>query len=137
MKIPARKIETLIAKSGGFQTLMVEIDDFIMQILPSIPREIFITSTMTAIGYGLMPYEADKHLSMWPVLSIAPQKNSVNLYVMAMIDNKYLPEIYGKSLGKVSLGKSCIRIKKMEDVNLKVLKLLLKDAYKYYLTKLR
>ena len=79
MKIPARKIETLIAKSGDFQTLMVELDDFIMQILPSITREIFITSTMTMIGYGLMPYESTKHPSMWPVLSIAPQKNSVNL----------------------------------------------------------
>lgn len=137
MKIPARKIETLIAKSGNFQTLMVELDDFIMQILPSITREIFITSTMTMIGYGLMPYESNKRPSMWPVLSIAPQKNSVNLYVQATIDGKNLVEIYNNSLGKLSFGKSCIRIKKIEDVNLKVLKLLLKDAYKYYRSKVR
>jgi hypothetical protein len=50
------------------------------------------------------------------------QKNYVSLYVCAVIDGRYVAEAHKKELGKVSVGKSCIRFKKVEDVNLPALK---------------
>jgi hypothetical protein len=44
------------------------------------------------------------------------------LYVCAVHNGEYLAEKHAKELGKVSVGKSCIRFKKVEDLNLPVLK---------------
>jgi hypothetical protein len=50
--------------------------------------------------------------------------------VCAVDKGKYIAEIYKDALGKVSVGKSCIRFKKLEDVDLKVLKKVLVLATK-------
>jgi hypothetical protein len=54
----------------------------------------------------------------------------VSLYVCSIIDGEYVAEKYKKVLGKVSVGKSCIRFKKLEDVNLPVLKKVIQLAAK-------
>jgi hypothetical protein len=43
-------------------------------------------------------------------------------------DDKYIAETNAKSLGKVSVGKSCIRFKSMGDVELDELKRVIKEA---------
>ena len=43
---------------------------------------------------------------------------------------RYLAEKYKDDLGKVSVGKSCIRFKKVEDPNKNVLKQALQEAQK-------
>jgi hypothetical protein len=46
-------------------------------------------------------------------------------------DGKYLAESYGKKFGpKVSTGKSCIRFKKIEDIDLNVLEEAIKEGAK-------
>lgn len=83
------------------------------------------------LGYGSFPYRNyKKQMIQWPIISLASQKNSISLYVCAMVDGKYLVEKFKNELGKVSVGKSCIRFKKLEDVNLLVLKNLIKQAAK-------
>lgn len=75
------------------------------------------------LGYGSFPYRNYKHEPItWPVISLANQKNYVSIYVCAMDGKKYLAETFKKELGKVSVGKSCIRFKKLEDVNFPTLK---------------
>ncbi len=64
----------------------------------------------------------------WPVIALASQKNYISLYVCCITDGQYLAERNKKELGKVSVGKSCIRFKKLEDLNLPALKKLLKEA---------
>ncbi len=50
---------------------------------------------------------------------------------MYAVDGKeYVAEKYEKKLGKVSVGKSCIRFKKIEDVNLNTLEKVLQIANK-------
>ena len=49
----------------------------------------------------------------------------MSIYVCAVVEGKYLAETYAKELGKVSVGKSCIRFKKLEDVHLPTLKKLI------------
>lgn len=81
------------------------------------------------LGYGSFPYKNYKKEAIeWPIVALASQKNYISLYVCAVKNKQYIAEIYKKDLGKVSVGKSCIRFKKIEDVNLDTLKSVLKAA---------
>lgn len=83
------------------------------------------------LGYGSFPYiNNKKQVLQWPVISLANQKQYISLYVCAVVDGKYLAESHKKELGKVSVGKSCIRFKKIEDLDLHALKKVLKIAEK-------
>lgn len=83
------------------------------------------------LGYGSFPYrDYKKELIQWPIVALASQKNYISIYVCAVNDGSYIAEKYKDELGKVSVGKSCIRFKKLEDVNLPVLKKVLKLAAK-------
>ncbi len=83
------------------------------------------------IGYGAFPYKNYKKEDIeWPVIALANQKQYISLYVCATHDGKYIAETYKKELGKVSVGKSCIRFKKIDNLNLDALKKVLKLAEK-------
>lgn len=83
------------------------------------------------LGYGSFKYKNyKKELVNWPILALASQKNYISFYVCCIVDNMYLAEKNKDKLGKVSVGKSCIRFKKLEDVNLDELKKLIKLAEK-------
>lgn len=84
------------------------------------------------LGYGSFPYKNyKKEMITWPVIALASQKNYISLYVCAVKDGKYLAEKYKRELGKVSVGKSCIRFKKLEDVDLATLKKVIKEAVRH------
>lgn len=75
------------------------------------------------LSYGLIPYKtkSGSNYSEWPAVMLAPQKNYLSLYVCVTDkEGNYLAETYCDKLGKVSCGKSCIRFKKLEDLDLKV-----------------
>ena len=82
-------------------------------------------------GYGSFKYSnSKKQLMDWPVIALASQKNYISIYVCAVDKGKYIAEMHKSSLGKVSVGRSCIRFKRLDDVNLKVLEKVLKLAAK-------
>ena len=75
------------------------------------------------LGYGTFKYKNYKNeIIDWPVLSLASQKNYMSFYVCALEGGKYIAEKYKDSLGKVSVGRSCIRFKKIDDLDLDTLK---------------
>jgi hypothetical protein len=83
------------------------------------------------LGYGSFPYiNYKKDKILWPVIALANQKNYVSIYVCAVDNGQYIADKHKKELGKVSVGNSCIRIKKLEDVNLPALKKVLQLAQK-------
>lgn len=80
-------------------------------------------------GYGSFKYKNyKKELIDWPIVSVASQKNYISLYVCALEDGEYVAEKYKDRLGKVSVGRSCIRFKKLEDLNLEEIKKVIKKA---------
>lgn len=82
-------------------------------------------------GYGMFKYRNYKNEVIdWPTIAIASQKNYISLYICAIEKNEYLAEKYKADLGKVSVGKSCIRFKKIEDLNVEGLKKVIKLAEK-------
>jgi len=83
------------------------------------------------LGYGSFPYKNYKKEPIeWPVIALASQKQYMSLYVCAIQNGKYIAETYKKDLGKVSVGRSCIRFKKLSDLNLVTLKKVIKAAEK-------
>lgn len=83
------------------------------------------------LGYGSFKYKSYKKQMMdWPIVALANQKNYISVYVCALDGKQYLAEKYKKDLGKVSVGRSCIRFKKLEDLNLPVLKKVIQLAAK-------
>lgn len=100
-------------------------DTFIQKCAPSLNP--YFANNM--LGYGKFKYRNyKKEIIDWPTVALASQKNYISLYVCATKDGKYVAETYKDNLGKVSLGKSCIRIKKIQDVNLKTLRKVLEEA---------
>jgi hypothetical protein len=81
------------------------------------------------LGYGSFPCKNyKKEMISWPIVALANQKHYVSVYVCAVDKGQYVAEKYKKELGKVSVGKSCLRFKKLEDVNLPVLKKVIQEA---------
>lgn len=100
---------------------------FIQKTVPSLKPNF----TTNMIGYGLFQYlDSKKQKRDWPVVSLANQKNYISIYVCAIDGGVYVAEKYAKELGKVSVWRSCIRIKKIEDISLNVLKKVLQIAEK-------
>lgn len=86
------------------------------------------------IGFGKYFYKSDKsnQQGFWPLIGFSPRKAAISLYVYTGLpEHKYLLE----GLGKYKIGKACIYIKKLEDIDLKVLKQLMNFSVHYTQTK--
>lgn len=101
------------------------VDAFIQKTAPSLKPHF----AHNMLGYGSFKYRNYKNeIIDWPTIALASQKNYISLYVCSVQDGEYVAETHKDKLGKVSVGKSCIRFKKIEDVNLHELELLIKIA---------
>lgn len=102
--------------------------EFIQKSVPSLKPHF----AYNMLGYGSFEYfdKRAKENKRWPIVALANQKNYISLYVCAVRGGRYLAEEYKDTLGKVNTGRSCIRFKKLEDLNLDVLTELLKEAEK-------
>lgn len=110
------------------QEIINYLHDFIQKTTPTLKPHF----AYNMLGYGSFPYtNYKKEKITWPVIALANQKNYVSLYVCAVQDGAYLAETHKDNLGKVSVGKSCIRFKRLDDLNLAGLSDLLKLAEKH------
>ena len=107
-----------------------EIDFLHNFIQKSVPKlKPYFASNM--IGYGSFYYlDSKKQKKDWPIIALANQKNYISIYVCALVGDKAIIEKYKPGLGKHSKGLSCIRFKKIEEINLETLKIVLKLAEK-------
>ena len=81
------------------------------------------------IGFGSYHYKyASGREGDWFLTGFSPRKQNLTLYIMAGF-NEY--EQLLSKLGKHSTGKSCLYIKKTEDVDLDALKELVKQSVKH------
>ena len=85
------------------------------------------------IGFGTYHYKyASGREGDFLATGFSPRKTALTLYIMAGFSN--YDELMGK-LGKFKTGKSCLYVKNLEDINLQVLKKLIKSSYVYITTK--
>lgn len=122
----ASSVETYIAAVPPERKAIIKfLHEFIQKSAPSLKPH--FASNM--LGYGSFPYRNYKNeIISWPTIALANQKNYISLYVCSLDDVQYIAEKYKDKLGKVSVGKSCIRFKKIEDLDLKILKQIIQFA---------
>ena len=85
------------------------------------------------VGYGSYHYVyASGQEGDWMATGFSPRKNALTLYVMSGFDNV---DSYLSRLGKFKTGKACLYIKKLEDVDVNVLKELIRESYEWITTK--
>jgi len=109
------------------KTTILALDKLIRATAPSLKRHF----AYNMLGYGAFKYKNYKgDIIDWPTVALASQKQYVSLYVCALDGKTYLAEKFKKELGKVSVGKSCVRFKKLEDLHLPTVKKVLKLAAK-------
>ena len=74
------------------------------------------------IGFGSRPHKyADGTISEFYQIGLSPNKTGISVYIMGIEDRKYLPEAYGKDLGKATVTGYCIKFKSLKDINVDVL----------------
>jgi hypothetical protein len=77
------------------------------------------------IGFGSYHYKSERSRQEgdWPLVGFSPRKAAISLYMYTGAkEHEYL--LVG--LGKYKMGKACIYIKKLSDINLDALKKLMK-----------
>lgn len=84
----------------------------------------------TIIGFGSYHYKSDRSRQEgdWPLLGFSPRKAAISLYVYT---GSKRHEYLLKDLGKFKMGKACIYIKKLSDINQEVLKELMKETINF------
>ena len=81
------------------------------------------------VGFGNYTYKyASGRTGNWMLVGFSPRKQNLTLYIMPGFEQ--YDDLLSK-LGKYKLGKSCLYIKKLEDVDLDVLKELVKQSVEY------
>jgi len=126
--VGAKNSEDYVAMLNDDRREMIEfLDEFIRKSVPSLKPHF----AYNMLGYGKFKYKNYKKVEAeWPVVALASQKNYISVYVCGIDSGEYVAEKYEKELGKVNVGKSCIRFKNLSDIDLKTLKKVLQIAEK-------
>lgn len=124
----AKSVEELISKiDEPRRSEIKKIHEFIRKTVPKLTLSLY----GAIIGYGNYHYKySSGREGDWMLIGLASQKNYISLYICATENGEYLAEKNKEELPKASVGKSCIRFKKLEDVNLEVLKKIILKAEK-------
>lgn len=85
------------------------------------------------IGFGSYHYKyASGHEGDAPLIGFSPRKAAISLYVFTGLDqHKHLLN----SLGKFKMGKACIYVKRLSDIDQSQLKALMKETIAYLQSK--
>lgn len=79
------------------------------------------------IGFGTYHYKSERSRQEgdWPLVGFSPRKTAISLYVYTQASGQ--DELL-KELGKYKMGKACIYVKKLSDINQETLKKLIKST---------
>ena len=81
------------------------------------------------VGFGSYHYKyASGHEGDMCIAAFSPRKEALTIYILPGFE-KY--DSLMKKLGKYKTGKSCLYIRRLEDIDTKVLTELISESYKY------
>lgn len=82
------------------------------------------------IGYGVRTINyADGKTREFYQVGLSANTTGISVYIMGIDDKKYLPETYGKELGKASVTGYCIKFKTLKDINIEILEAAIRDGF--------
>jgi len=88
------------------------------------------------IGFGCFHYKSERSRQEgdWFLVGFSPRKAAISLYVLIYTgyeEQEYLL----KDLGKFKMGKGCIYVKKLSDINIDILKKIISTTIEYHKSK--
>ena len=110
---------------GARRDEIATLDELIRTTLPHL--EPHVASGMLAYGRYHYRYASGRE-GDWFHVGLASRKQYISLYVQCTVDGQYVAERYKERLPKASIGKSCVRFKRLSDVDLDTLRDLLTEA---------
>jgi len=106
---------------------IIKLDELIKKTVPTLKP--WFASNM--LGYGKFHYKTKSgREGDWPVIALASQKNYISIYICGADGNEYVAEKHAKDFPEANIGKSCIRFKKVKDIDLKTLAKIIKEGKK-------
>lgn len=82
------------------------------------------------IGYGTFKKHYANGSSMdFYQIGMSANTSGISIYIMGLQDKLYLKNTYAETLGKASITGYCIKFKKLEDINLEVLRAAITDGF--------
>lgn len=121
-KTPERYIEEL---QEPRKSEIAALDRLIRELAPKL--EPHMRNGM--IGYGVYQYEYESgRKGEWFAMGLASNKNYISLYCCAVVDGQMLAETYKPRFPKANIGRSCIRFKRLDDVDLEAVKSLIMET---------
>lgn len=82
-----------------------------------------------SIGYGLRTIKyADGKTKEFYQIGISANTTGISVYIMGIEDKTYLPETYGKKIGKASVTGYCIKFKTLKDIRMDALEEAIRDG---------
>lgn len=108
---------------------MRALDALIRRCAPDLPRVFTRSMGADMVGYGPFHYRyASGREGDATRIALAAHKTGISLYLLACDEGGYVAEQAGKRLGKAKVGKSCIRFKRLADLNLDVVEEVLRKV---------
>lgn len=86
-----------------------------------------VTNPNVGYGHYTIKYANGKTKEFYQI-GISANTTGISVYIMGIEDKKYLPETYGKKIGKASVTGYCIKFKSLRDVNIDTLETAIKDG---------
>ncbi|GCC50786.1 DUF1801 domain-containing protein [Chryseotalea sanaruensis] len=81
------------------------------------------------VGFGTYSYKyASGQQGDWPLVGFSPRKQNLTLYIMPGFE-KY--DDLMEKLGKYKTGKSCLYIKSLQDIDMKILQSIITQSVDY------
>lgn len=80
------------------------------------------TVTNPTIGYGfqILKYADGKTKDFFQI-GVSANDTGISVYILGIKDKTFLPQTYGKDIGKASVTGYCIKFKKLTDIKMNVL----------------
>lgn len=116
---PTTPAQYLAALAEPRRSELKALDAAIRQAVPKLKPYLAYNGTM--IGYGAYHYiyESGREGDC-PIIAISSRAQYISLYVLGHRNGQSLADSAKAKLGKVSVGKACIRFKKLADLDLTV-----------------
>lgn len=124
---PDTPVAYLAALAEPRRTELKTLDAAIRKAAPRLKRYLAYSGTM--IGYGSYHYKYASGLEGdCPIVALSSRAQYISLYVSGSRNGKPIAEAAKAKLGKVSVGKTCVRFKRLADLDLPAALDLVRDA---------
>jgi hypothetical protein len=125
----AERGEYLASLDDQRRDQIAELDELIRRLAPDLETG-FDRGMLTYGPYHYIYPTGNEGDSAW--ISLSSRKRYISLYVICSDGEQYLAETFRDRLPNADIGKSCVRFRRLEDIDLDVISELVTQAARQY-----